>query len=268
MSSRPQSQSQRRPRADAVLVDIDDTLVDTRAAFFAAIRTVAGTWLGHLPAEQHDEVARRWIADVGGHFRSFTRGEISITLQRRRRAADLQGTFGGADLDDEQFAAWAAAYDKAFRSSWRLHDDAVPLLEALDRAGIPVGALSNSTRELSVAKLEGLGLSDRLPLMVSPDDLGFGKPDPRVFHLACERLGSTPARTAYVGDELDVDAHGARSAGLVGIWLARSGQVGQPGQPGQPGAAATKAGRDGVLVAHSLLDLPELLDLGPPSVRR
>jgi putative hydrolase of the HAD superfamily len=247
------------PRVDAVLVDIDDTLVDTRAAFFAAIHTVAATWLGHLPATRRDEVARRWIADVGGHFRSFTRGEISITDQRRRRAADLQGAFGGADLDDEQFAAWAAAYDAAFRTSWRLHDDALALLAALDHIGTPVGALSNSTRELSVAKLERLGLTDRLPLLVSPDDLGFGKPDPRVFHLACERLGSAPGRTAYVGDELDVDAQGARAAGLVGIWLDRRTQ---------PAPGAGRPHSDGLLVAHSLLDLPELLDLGAPSVRR
>jgi putative hydrolase of the HAD superfamily len=255
----PPPPSRPRVRVDALLLDIDDTLVDTRAAFFAAIHTVSASWLDHLPAERHDEVARRWIADVGGHFRSFTRGEISITDQRRRRAADLQGTFGGADLDDEQFAAWETAYDTAFRSSWRLHDDALALLEALDRIGIPVGALSNSTRELSVAKLERLGLTDRLPLLVSPDDLGFGKPDPRVFHLACERLGSVRARTAYVGDELDVDAHGAQAAGLVGIWLERL----------RPPAPTTTGPRlEGVLVAHSLVDLLELVDLGAPSVRR
>ncbi len=43
-----------------------------------------------VSADRHDEVARRWIADVGGHFRAYTRGEISIAQQRRRRADDLQ----------------------------------------------------------------------------------------------------------------------------------------------------------------------------------
>lgn len=241
-------------RVDAVLLDIDDTLLDTRSAFFAAIREVAQIWLTHLGDERYDDVALRWIADVGGHFRTFTRGEISIGEQRRRRADDLQSAFGGEPLDDAQFAEWDAAYGTAFRAAWRLHEDALPLLDALHAAGVPVGALSNSSQDLSIEKLARLGLTDRLPLLVSPDDLGFGKPDPRVFALACERLGSAPSRTAYVGDELDVDAHGAAAAGLVGVWLDRAG---------------SSEGRTGrVLRVSTLADLPRALDLGGPSARR
>jgi putative hydrolase of the HAD superfamily len=239
---------------EAVLLDIDDTLLDTRAAFFAAIRSVARTWLGHLEDEQYDEVALRWIADVGGHFRTYTRGEITITEQRRRRVADLQTTFGGSELDEAAFAAWDAAYGAAFRASWRLHDDVLPFLDAVDAAGLPVGALSNSSRALSVEKLARLGLTERLPLLVSPDDLGFGKPDPQVFALAVERLGRPASSTAYVGDELDVDAQAATAAGLVGVWLDRRG----PGD--RPVADALRAA--------DLHDVARLLDLGGPSARR
>ncbi len=89
---------------------------------------------------------------------------------------------------------WFATYDAAFRASWRLHDDALELLDRLEQAGVRVGALSNSSRELSIDKLARLGLTERLPLLVSPDDLGFGKPDPRVFALACRaaRHGAGP----------------------------------------------------------------------------
>jgi putative hydrolase of the HAD superfamily len=250
--------AQVRPVVEGLLLDVDDTLVDTRAAFFAAIRAASGTSLSHLPAAAYDDVARRWIADVGGHFRTYTRGEISIEEQRRRRVDDLQQTFGGPELDDDRFAEWFAVYDAAFRDGWRLHDDALRLLDRLAEAHIRVGALSNSSRALSVDKLARLGLTARLPLLVSPDDLGFGKPDQRVFALACERLGTAPDRTAYVGDELDVDALGARAAGLVGIWLAR------PDRPASAGSLPV----DGVLVARSLDDLPGLLDLGGPSARR
>jgi putative hydrolase of the HAD superfamily len=260
-SGSPAAQSAPGPSVDGVLLDIDDTLVDTRRAFFAAIHAVSADWLSHLPEAGRDDVARRWIADVGGHFRTYTRGEISIAEQRRRRVDDLQQTFGGDHLDNEQFDQWFATYDAAFRAAWRLHDDALELLDRLEQAGVRFGALSNSSRALSIDKLAQLGLAERLPLLVSPDDLGFGKPDPRVFALACQRLGAEPARTAYVGDELDVDAQGARAAGLVGIWLDR---------PVQPPARASGpiTSTDGVLVAHGLGDLSSLLDLGGSSARR
>ncbi|MBK6873156.1 MAG: HAD family hydrolase [Kineosporiaceae bacterium] len=48
-------------------------------------------------------------------------------------------------------------------------------------------------------KLQRVGLADRFEVMVAVDDLGVGKPDPRVFHLACERLGVSPGRSLYLG---------------------------------------------------------------------
>jgi putative hydrolase of the HAD superfamily len=50
---------------------------------------------------------------------------------------------------------------------------------------------------------------------------GLAKPSPAIFLLACERMGAPPATTIYVGDRYDVDAEGARRAGLRGVWLDR-----------------------------------------------
>ena len=67
-----------------------------------------------------------------------------------------------------------------------------------------------------------------MPILGCIDDLGFGKPDPRIWHLACERLGVPPGRTAYVGDELDIDARAACAAGLRGVWLDRHASGDRP----------------------------------------
>jgi putative hydrolase of the HAD superfamily len=246
------------PPIEGVLLDLDDTLVDTRAAFRQATAAVAARWLPHLDESTIDEATLRWAHDPGGHFRAYTRGELDFTTQRRRRVDDLHATYGGSHLDDAAFGEWDALYDRAFRDGWTLLPDALPCLDALDRIGVPHGLLTNSTRELSLAKLERLGLSERLALLVSPEDLGVGKPDARVFHLACERLGCAPGHTAYVGDELDVDAQGARAAGLVGVWVDRFASR----------AATAPAATEGVLVASGLTELPRLLDLGAFDRRR
>ncbi|MDF2808213.1 MAG: haloacid dehalogenase, partial [Cellulosimicrobium sp.] len=89
----------------------------------------------------------------------------------------------------------------------------------------------------------------------------FGKPDPRVFAEACARLGTDPARTAYVGDELDVDARAARAAGLVGVWLDRPGTRRGGPHPEDPESARAS----GVHVVHALADLPTTLGVAAPA---
>jgi putative hydrolase of the HAD superfamily len=206
-----------------VLLDIDDTLVNTRAAFAAAVGHVRRTWLPHLDEDRADQVLTRWVTDPGGHFRSYTRGECDFATQRRRRADDLHLTFGGPALDDAGFAAWEREYDQAFRRAWVLCADALPFLDALAGAGLPIGAVTNAGTRYQREKLAGLGVLDRFGVLIGVDVLGRGKPDPEVFGLACRRLGLAPPECAFVGDELDLDARGAADAGLFGIWLDRHG---------------------------------------------
>lgn len=66
----------------AVLLDIDDTLVDTRAAFTAAVGQVLRHWLPHLDDDRAQEAVLHWAGDRDGHCRAFTRGECSFAEQR------------------------------------------------------------------------------------------------------------------------------------------------------------------------------------------
>ncbi|WP_426594864.1 HAD family hydrolase [Cellulomonas sp. McL0617] len=239
---------------DGVLFDIDDTLVDTRGAFSTALATIARQYLPDVPPDRDTEILTFWRADANDHFGRYTRGEVSVREQRMSRANELHAQFGGPALDDDGFTAWDAVFDTTFRSAWSAHDDVATALARILDAGLHVGALTNAASAYQSDKLERTGLADRVPLLVSVDTLGFGKPDPRVFAEACRLLGTEPGRTVYVGDELDVDAAAARRAGLLGVWLDRPGARRLPVTEAQIGAA-------GVLVVSSLDDLPDALGL-------
>lgn len=206
----------------AVLFDVDDTLVDTRGAFRHALATVAARYLdAETPA---DELTHVWRSDAGGHYRAFTRGEIGYREQRKLRANALHVMYGGPVMDDAAYDEWNEQFERAFQEGWRAHEDAAPCLAELGEAGVAYGGLSNAALNYQQVKLAACGL-ERMPMLVGVDTLGFGKPDPRVFALACEKLGLEPACVAYVGDELDIDAVAAAAAGLTGIWLNRAGQA-------------------------------------------
>ncbi|WP_028048906.1 HAD family hydrolase [Cellulomonas sp. URHD0024] len=239
---------------DGILFDIDDTLVDTRAAFGTALATIARRYLPDVTPDQDADVVSFWRADASDHFGRYTRGEIGQVEQRMSRANELHERFGGPALDDEGFAAWDGVFDSTFREAWSAHEDVDAVLGRLLDAGLHLGALTNAATAYQTDKLERTGLADRMPLLVALDTLGFGKPDPRVFAEACRLLGTDPGRTAYVGDELDVDAAAARRAGLIGIWLDRPCARRLPVTDEEIVAA-------GVLVISSLDDLPGLLGI-------
>jgi putative hydrolase of the HAD superfamily len=125
-----------------------------------------------------------------------------------------------------------AVYD-AFGSAerWRAWDDVRPAFERLRDRGVRVGVISNWDRRLP-GLLEGLGLTDIVEVVVSSADVGLRKPDPRIFEMACERLGVQAGRSAHVGDHVYADVLGARTAGLAPVLIDRRG--GTPVPPATP----------------------------------
>ncbi len=236
--------------APAVLLDIDDTLVDTRWAFGQALDVVLDRWAPDLPARARAQAVRDWRADVHGYFAAYTRGEIGMGEQRRLRAEALHRSTTGRPLPAGSWPEWEATYDGAFRAAWRLREGAAELVGALAARGVPFGALTNLQRSYQEEKLRVVGLSD-LPVLVAVDDLGFGKPDPRVFAEALRRLQAPAGPAVYVGDEPEVDVGGARAAGLIGVLAC----------PATSRAACPDPGHHGqVEVVHDLTDLLGVLD--------
>lgn len=232
-----------------LLLDIDDTLVDTRGAFRDALAQIALTHLRDAP--EADALTEFWRADANGWYRSYTRGEMGHREQRMRRANDLHAAFGGAPLDDAGYDAWDADFERAFRAAWRAFPDAAGLLDALDAAGVAYGAVSNAAFEYQVGKLAAVGLS-RVRMLVGVDTFGVGKPDARVFHEGARLLGVDVAAAAYLGDEPDIDALAAADAGLAGIWLDRPGTRRGPVEQWRDGARLARV--------ESLADVPEALE--------
>lgn len=244
-------------RVDGVLFDVDDTLVDTRGAFGHALAGVVREYLPHLAPDRAPEILAVWRADAEGHYARYVRGEVDYRTQRMARANLLHEAFGGPALDDDAYEVWSEIFERGFTAAWAAHPEASAVVDTLLDRGIAVGALTNAAVAYQTGKLERAALGDRVEVLVGVDTLGVGKPDPQVFLEACRRLGSTPARTAYVGDELDVDARAAVAAGLVGVWVDRPGPR-RVDVPPQDVAAARAAG---VHVVASLDEVPGVLGL-------
>ncbi|WP_286329429.1 HAD family hydrolase [Agromyces marinus] len=236
-----------------MLFDLDDTLMAHREAVDAGIAL-------HLHERGYvaDAASARalWHELEERHYHAYLAGSLSFEGQRRARAAEF-ALAHGETLDDADAGAWFDRYFERYRESWALHVDALPAMDAIERVlpGVRFGIITNGELDFQTAKLARLGLAtERFEHVVASGAEGVAKPDRRLFGIAIERFAADApvSGAAYVGDRLRTDAIGAAEAGLVGVWLNRSGE-----HPAETDAAAARAA--GVLEIRTLAELAPLL---------
>jgi len=206
-----------------VLFDVDGTLVDHEGAAAAAVEHWLRTnhW---ADAETIAGLVSDWDAIAERHFPAYRAGRTTFQGQRRLRLRDFLPRVGidPSGWPDERLDNIFNTYLVAYEAAWRPFPDAERCLGSLRRVA-QIAVLSNGNQGQQEEKVSRTGLGRYIDVVMTSDQLGVAKPDPRVFELACGRLGVPTRAAVYVGDQLEVDALAAAVAGLRGIWLNRAG---------------------------------------------
>ncbi len=202
----------------AVVWDVDDTIFDYTAAARAGMR-------GHLVAEGllegYETVERallRWREVAELQWARYAAGQTDFEGQRRDRVR----VFVGGELTDAEADAWYRRHLDHYEAAWGLFPDVLPALDTL-AASHRHAVLSNSSLRLQDRKLRVLGVRDRFEAVLCAVELGVFKPDVQAFHAACDALNLPPHQVAYVGDHPEIDGRGAADAGLLSVWIDRTG---------------------------------------------
>jgi putative hydrolase of the HAD superfamily len=266
-----------------VLLDLDDTLVDHRGAVADGIAAhlAEGGLLDAADAATVDRAVELWRALEEEHYHRYLAGELDYQGQRRARARGFLAAWGSADAaaladavadDDAATDAWFAGYLARYEASWRTLPGAHEALDEIARRhpGVRFGVVTNGERSQQEPKIAAASLTDRLSPVVCSGDLGFAKPDPRIFLLACREAGVDPADAVMVGDRLRTDALGGADAGLGGIWFDADTGTADPardpagdperGWPDVPAVDRERAERAGVVRITALDGLADAVD--------
>ncbi len=195
-----------------VLFDLDGTLVDQQSAAAGAVVEWAAEYGVTGP-----DVATRWAAVSEKHYRRYQRRELTFPEQRRLRVRE----FLGVEASDAEADAMFEGYVRRYEDGWTVFDDAVPGLRAVRDAGLGVVVLTNGNGDHQRFKLDRLGLADEIDELITGDSLPMGKPDPRAFTHALDRLGSSADDVVMVGDSLENDVRGAQAVGIQAVLIDR-----------------------------------------------
>lgn len=169
----------------------------------------------------HADIARRlgcspaaFSAELDRSFPVRARGGYGPPAEALLRVAR---NAGGTPTGDDVAAALAARV-AAIRADTRLRPDTVPVLTALRRRGLLTGVVSDCCHELPLF-MPALPVAPLLSTCVYSIELGTGKPDPRMYLAACERLGVRPQQCLYVGDGGSRELSGAEAVGMTAVRL-------------------------------------------------
>lgn len=201
-----------------MLFDLDEMLIGSRVA-----------WLGRVLALLHDRGP-----DQEDHREAAARSTP-------RPSPVVLSTW------TRRLVAWC---DDRLRRGVTLTPEVQGVLHTLDQASLPYGIVTNGQhRKRHTLRL--LGLENRAAVIVISGDQGRRKPDTTMFTRAAADVGVRPDAVLFVGDKLQQDIQGARSAGMKTAWLRR----------GHPQRFDRRMAPD--LVLASISDLPAALGLPP-----
>ena len=97
------------------------------------------------------------------------------------------------------------------------------VLAALKRGGARLAILSNGTRDMLSAAVASSGIGGHLDAVLSIDEAGVFKTDPRVYQLVLDRLRVAPTEVSFQSANR-WDVAGATAFGFRSVWVNRTGQ--------------------------------------------
>jgi len=207
----------------AVLFDLGNTLVSyySREEFPGVLAECIGR-------------CRRLLMDRGVSFRDeglWVRAEEQNHESPDDRVRPLEDRLGyifGVD-DGEIVGALCGVFVEPIFELGVLYEDVKPTLVELRRRGVKTAVVSNtswgSPAGLWRRELERLGLTGLVDAAVFCRDVGWRKPDGRVFLRALGLLGVDPCEAVFVGDDPRWDVEGPRALGMGAVLVDRAGRV-------------------------------------------
>lgn len=97
----------------------------------------------------------------------------------------------------------------------------VQLFQNLHGRQIRIGVGTDMTAYIQYRKLEELGVSPFVDMVVTSEEAGVEKPDPKFFGMCVEKAGCSAGECAFIGDSVKKDVQGSIASGLHGIWYSQ-----------------------------------------------
>lgn len=201
---------------EVLLFDLDDTILHFTAGQPNCWQLALER---HLPQHDHHALLLAAIDVEGTEFwapagRAFWGRQNMHAARRLIACAALTGHGVSLELCHRIADEMTERKEELVRP----FDGAIDVLTALGQRGHRLGLLTNGSGAFQRKKLTRFALEPLFDIILIEGELGYGKPDQRVFGAALAHFDVNGDSCCMIGDNLEADIAGARAAGITTVW--------------------------------------------------
>jgi putative hydrolase of the HAD superfamily len=208
------------PLPKAILFDLDDTILSLESSIESSWETACRSFVASHESFRdydlfHQKITekRKWYwSDPERH----KAGRLDLSGARTQIVRMVMNDLG---FDDEPGARrLVAEYTKLQEDATLLFDGAYQALVRIREMGVRLAVITNGTSERQRGKLDKFNLSPLFDVILVEEEVGIGKPEPRIFEIALERLALSPQDVWVVGDNLVWEIEAPQKLGIYAVW--------------------------------------------------
>ena len=203
-----------------VFFDLDHTLWDFETNSDITFAYIFERNRVSLDLERFTETYRPINRKYWKLFREDKVSKSDLRYRRLREAFDALEFEVGDDLIhtlSEEYIAFLSLNNNLFAH-------ALDVLEYLRRK-YSLHIITNGFEEVQHRKLASSSLEPYFEHVVTSENVGVKKPDPRIFHYALEKAEALPEESIMIGDNYEADIQGALNVGMSAVMCEFNGEI-------------------------------------------
>ena len=196
-----------RTVVEGLIFDLDNTLLDRQAIFARVAGRFYEEYLcATTPVTREDAVEKMVEWDDDGY------------ASKRQVFKQWLDEWPEAGLDMESLIGWyRSETQRQVQPDLKVNE----YLAYLNEQQAPWGIVTNGSSSQH-NKCRAAGLTQLAPFIIVSEEVGYAKPDPRIFRDALNAMGLTnPEGVMFVGDNPVADTDGAKRFGMKAAWVRR-----------------------------------------------
>jgi len=212
----------------AVFIDLDDTITTFDLTSAPAWRESTEWFVNtYEPDFSVDELitkiqeTKKWY---WGDPERHKRGRENLVLARREVVTEALRRYAGDSYFESEermvhAQEYAALYMKLHNERIRPMDGAIEALDIMKNLGLRLAVVTNGIADTQREKLERFGLAQRFEHIFIDTEIGYSKPDSRIFEYALDKMQVQPEDVWMIGDNIRWDVGGPQQIGITGVWI-------------------------------------------------